>query len=333
MDKALKFSGYDYVFRIINGGHVAGYMDNYREAMAYLWKGWPDPVQAGSSAPRVQDVILLGETWQLVADDRHNAHGPASNARGEVFFVDGDRGIDRMDVDGRIQPFASDAGQVSSLSVGPQGELYSVSNQSGRVCRYDAAGKPSVIAEKIRGRYVQAMPDGGLYITSDPGTPGDSGIVYRLKDGKQTVVDTGLKSPTGLAVRPDQWLLAVADGRSKWAYSYQINPDGTLSNKERFFWLHVPDWEDDAAPEDVCYAKEGQIFIATNMGVQICADDGPTQVILPLPGNDRPIGLCLGGADRDTLFAFAGDKIYKRKVKMHGMGAFDPWVKVNGTKL
>lgn len=41
MDKALKFSGYDYQFRIINGGHVAGYMENYQEAMAYLWRGWP----------------------------------------------------------------------------------------------------------------------------------------------------------------------------------------------------------------------------------------------------------------------------------------------------
>ena len=39
MDKALKFSGYDYQFRIIDGGHVAGYAENYLEAMAFLWKG------------------------------------------------------------------------------------------------------------------------------------------------------------------------------------------------------------------------------------------------------------------------------------------------------
>ena len=48
MDKALKFSGYDYSFRIINGGHVAGYYDYYREAMSYLWKGWPE---AGPGRP------------------------------------------------------------------------------------------------------------------------------------------------------------------------------------------------------------------------------------------------------------------------------------------
>ena len=41
MDKALRFSGYDYFFRIINGGHVAGYYDYFREAMSYIWKDWP----------------------------------------------------------------------------------------------------------------------------------------------------------------------------------------------------------------------------------------------------------------------------------------------------
>jgi sugar lactone lactonase YvrE len=205
-----------------------------------------------------------------------------------------------------------------------------VSQESGHVIRFDAAGKGAVIAEGIHGRSILAMSDGGLYIT---GNDESGGAVWHLKDNTKTLVDSGLKYPTGLAVRPDQWLLAVADGQSKWAYSYQINPDGTLTNKERFFWLHVPDWEDDAAPEGVCYAKEGQIFIATNMGVQICADDGPTQVILPLPANDRPVGLCLGGADRDTLFAFTGDRIYKRKLKVHGIGAFDPFTKVNGAKL
>ena len=43
MDKALQFSGYDYFFRIINGGHVAGYYDSSRSD-ELLWKDWPKPV-------------------------------------------------------------------------------------------------------------------------------------------------------------------------------------------------------------------------------------------------------------------------------------------------
>jgi sugar lactone lactonase YvrE len=127
--------------------------------------------------------------------------------------------------------------------------------------------------------------------------------------------------------------LAVADGRSKWAYSYQIERDGKLANKEPFFRLHVADWDDDAGAESVCYAKEGQIFVATRSGVQICADDGPTQMILPMPDRSRVIGVCLGGPDFDTLYAFCGDKLWKRKLKIHALGAFSPWTSVRPTPL
>jgi gluconolactonase len=157
--------------------------------------------------------------------------------------------------------------------------------------------------------------------------------VWFVKDGKKTQVDSGLKHATGLAYRPDQWLLSVADGGSKWVYSYQINDDGTLINKERFFWLHVADWDDDAGPESVCYAKDGQMFVATRLGIQVCADDGPAQVILPLPDRARPLSVCLGGASGDTLFVFCGNKIFTRKVNAHAMGAFSPFMKINGSKL
>ena len=335
MDKALLFSGYDYFFRIIDGGHVAGYYDYFREAMSYIWKDWPKPVQAGPSAPRVRDVILPEETWQLVIQSCHDARGPACNAAGEVFFVDTPvNKIYRIESDGQyVRAFLSDAGHANGLSFGPEGQLYAVSSDTGKITSYDPSGKGSLVVDGIGGRYILAAPGGGLYVAGSGDEPGDSGMVWFVKDGKKTLVDSGLKLATGLAYRPDQWLLSVADGRSKWVYSYQLNADGTLSNKERFFWLHVPDGEDDAGAESVCYAKEGQMFVGTRFGVQVCADDGPTQVILPMPDRSRVIGVCLGGRDMDTLYAFCGAKIWKRKVKVHAMGAFTPWTKVRGASL
>jgi gluconolactonase len=334
MDKALRFSGYDYTFRIINGGHVAGYYEHFREAMSFIWKDWPRPIVAGPSAPRVRDIILPGEPWRLVADDRHDARGPACNARGEVFFVDiADNKIDRIGLDGKIQEFLPDAGQANSLSIGAKGELYAASSRTGKIMSYDASGRGSLVVDGLRGQYVIATPAGGLYVTSNGEKPGDLGEVWFVKGGKKTRVDSGLKFATGLAYRPDQWLLSVADGHSKWAYSFQINADGTLGNKERFFWLHVPDWEDDAGAESICYAREGQMLVATRWGIQVCADDGPTQVILPMPDRGRVHGVCLGGREMDTLFAFCGDKIWKRRVKVHAVGAFTPWTRVGATPL
>ncbi len=332
MDKALKFSGYDYFFRSINGGHVAGYYDYFREAMSYLWKGWPKPVQAGSSAPRVQDVLVPEEPWQLAAQGLQEARGAACSPNGEVFFVEAQANkISRIDLEGKVRAFLPDAGHANGLSFGAEGQLYAVSEQTGQVMRYEADGKATLVTTNLYGRHIQAVPNGGLYVSG--GSKKEEGSVWFVREGQTTLVDSGLKRATGIALRPDQWLLSVAEGQSKWAYSYQANPDGSLSHKERFFWLHVPDWEDDAGAQGLCYAREGQMLVATRLGVQVCTDDGPTQAILPLPDHSRVDSVCLGGPDMDTLFAFSGDKIWKRKVKIHASGAFSPWTKVTGGKL
>ncbi|MEP6667640.1 MAG: RICIN domain-containing protein [Chthoniobacter sp.] len=339
MDKALKFSGYDYQFRIIDGRHVAGYMDNWQEAMAYLWKGWPEKVKAGPSAPRAQDVLLPGEGWQQVGQGYNTITSAACNASGEVFFTDTkDKKIYRFNTDGQVKVFVSEPNFPNSLSVGADGRVYAVLQRG--VISYDNTGQGSEVPIEngwVSGGSILSMPDGGLYITGLGVVTKDSEAVeygvWYIKDGKKTLVDNGLKTPTCLAYRPDQWLLCVAHEFSKWGYSYQINADGTLTNKERYFHFHVADWDDDAGTHGLCYAQEGQMFVATRTGVQISADDGPTQVILPLPDNSRVMAVCLGGKDLDTLYAFSADKIWKRRVKVHATGAWAPWVKVNGTKL
>ncbi len=329
MDKALKFSGYDYRFHIINGGHVAGYYDHHREAMAFLWKDWPKPVAAGASAPRAQDMLLPGEGWRLLADHLPGILSPATNAAGEVFFIDTHTNrIRRIGLDDRVADFA-DAAQANALSFGAKGELYAASAQTGKILAYDAGGQANEILAGLKARQLLATPQGGLFLS---GEGGDEGVWF-IKDGKKTLVDADLKQATGLALRPDQWILAAADGRSKWAYSYQTNTDGKLANKEKFFWLHVNDWDDDAGASGAIYAKEGQLILATRAGLQVCADDGPTQVILPLPDHARAFGVALGGKELDLLFVFTADRIWCRKVKVHAAGAFSPWTKVNGTRL
>ncbi len=334
MDKALKFSGYDYQFRIIDGGHVAGYGENYLEAMTFLWKGWPERVKAGPSAPRAQEIIIPDEGWQLLAEGFKSTRGPSTNAAGEVFFADTTANkIHRIDLDGSVKEFASDTGNAHCVTIGADGKLYTISEKSGKLMSYDEKGSASVVMEDILGHSILATPSGGLYVTVNGDKPNAPATVWFIKDGKRTQVDKGLKFATGMAYRPDQWLLSVVDGHSKWVYSYQMNEDGSLTNKERFFPLHVADWEDDAGAECVCYSLEGRQFIATKSGVQISADDGPTQVILPMPDRSRVTGVAIGGKDKDTLFAFCGNKIWKREIQQHAMGAFTPWTKVNGTKL
>ena len=105
---------------------------------------------------------------------------------------------------------------------------------SGESLANDRSGQSRVVADGIPGNYVLARPEGSLDVTSTVDKADGTGQVWLVKDGRKTLVDSGLKSATGLAYRPDQWLLSAADGQSKWVYSYQIQPDGSLTSKVLF---------------------------------------------------------------------------------------------------
>jgi gluconolactonase len=332
MDKALKFSGYDYQFLLLKGGHGVGWKDHFAEAMRFLWKGWPSPVKAGLSAPRIRDIILPEEGWQLVKGDFHDIRGAACNSKGEVFFTDMSMNkIYRIAADGNINEFRSNTGFCNGLSFGANDELYTVSTKTGKIMRYDTSGTQMLYADGIHGYYILANPDGGVYITGKDHL-NEPDKIWLVRDGRKDIVDYGLKSATGIAMTPDRNFLTIGEGQSHFAFSYQIMPDGKLVNRERFFSLHLQDWEENAGVEALCYDKEGHLYVATRLGIQVCTWDGPTQVILPLP-NGRVTGICFGGADLDMLFAFCGDKVYKRKLKNHALGAFTPWTAMKPGQL
>lgn len=282
----------------------------------------------------MRDILVPGMGWELVADGYGDARAPANNSKGEVFFLDvRDNTIRRIGLDGKVTLYSRDAGHADGLCVGPKDEIYTVSRATGKIVCYDGAGRRRSWATGIPGQYAVTTADGGLYVSGPGAAPADGSRIWLVKGGRKRVVDSALKRATGLAIRPDRWLLSAADGASKWVTSCRIAPDGSLADKERYFWLHVADADDDAGAESVCYSREGRMLVATRLGIQVSADDGPTQAILPVPDHARVVGVCLGGPAQDTLYAFCGAKVWRRVVKVHAIGAFSPWTQVNGTPL
>ena len=171
-------------------------------------------MRAGPGAPRVRDILLPDEPWRLVAEGRKDLGGATCNARGEVFFLDRPEDkVHRIDPNGKIREFLADAGHADALSAGPKGELIAASSRTGKVMSYDPSGRGSLVVEGLRGRHIFSTPAGGLYVTCRGDDPGEAGEVWFVEGGRKSRVDSGLKLATGLAYRPDRWLLAVADGR------------------------------------------------------------------------------------------------------------------------
>ena len=83
-------------------------------------------------------------------------------------------------------------------------------------------------------------------------------VVDMNKAGEKKVVDTGIKFPNGITTSPDQTLLYVAESRTHWVYSYVVQPDGSLTHKQNYFHLHVPDTADDAGADGMRTDRDGR---------------------------------------------------------------------------
>jgi len=336
MERALKFAGYEVDHVWGEGGHNGEQARQvFPAAMRWLWKGYPEPIKAGAGSSQLGEVAIPGEGWQLVGEGYKFTEGPTANAKGEVFFTDiPESKIWKVGLGGEVSPFVADSKRANGLHFGPDGRLFAIATGTQQVMVYDADGSnPQVIAEGIAGNDLVVLRDGGIYATNpNVAGPERSRVWYISPKGEKKVVDTGLNFTNGVAVSPDQSLLYVTEFRSRWVYSYQIQPDGSLAHKQKFYHLHVPDTADDAGADGIRADTAGRLYVATKMGVQVCDQAGRVSVILPTP-NGRASNLYFGGPEFDTLFVTAGDKVFKRKMKARGANAYQEPIKPPAPRL
>lgn len=324
MERALAFSGYEVNHVWGEDGHNGKQATEiFPEVMRWLWKDWPAPVKAGAGSPQLREILLPGEDWNLVAEGYTFTEGPAVNEKGEVFYNDVPKSKTyKIALDGTITTFLEDSKKGDGQAFGPDGRLYAVAGGAEQIIAYDPDGKATVIADGFRGNDIVVRHDGGIYVTN-PGWNGSdpSKVYYISPKGEKKVVDTGLKFSNGVTVSPDQSLLYVADSRTHWVYSYQIQPDGSLLYKQKYYHLHVPDTADDSAADGMRVDKDGRLYVATRSGIQVCDQAGRVNCIVPTP-NGRIANFCFGGPNFDTIYAACGDKVYMRKLKIKGSNAF-----------
>jgi sugar lactone lactonase YvrE/enterochelin esterase-like enzyme len=326
MERALVFAGYEVQHVWGDGGHDGKQSTMiFPDAMRWLWKDWPNPIKGGQTQnPTLGAILVPGEGWQLVSEGHKFVEGPAANAKGEVFFNDVTNSKTyKIGLDNKVTEFIADSKRGNGNAFGPDGRLYSVAMGEKKVFAYDADGKPTTIADGWVGNDITVAHNGNVYITNPPGDNENApSKVWLIKpNGEKIVVDTGLKYANGVTLSPDQTLLYVADYRSHWVYSYFIKPDGSLDNKQRFYWLHVPDTSDQSSADGIRVDRDGRLYVATNMGIQICDQAGRVQCIIPTP-NGKLSNFTFGGEYFDTLFATCGDRVYKRKLKVIGAQAW-----------
>ena len=192
-----------------------------------------------------------------------------------------------------------------------------------KIVAVNAQGKIRTVAERIAARGIVVTHDGAIYL-SEPGAHSDTpSRVWQIKASGKKVVDQGPLSASGVAFSPDGTLFYVAEKTTKWIYSYVVQPDGSFTDKQPYFWLHMTDVPNDSGAEDLAVDTHGNLYVATRMGIQVCDQNGRVRAILPLPTPSGPVrSLCFGGEHFDILYVTDGTQVFMRRLKVPG---FAPW--------
>jgi enterochelin esterase-like enzyme/sugar lactone lactonase YvrE len=323
---ALDMAGYDVVHNWGTGAHNGQHGGAiFPEAMRWLWRGGSAPITAGqpSRLPVMNAVLLPGEEWQLVSQGHRFTEGLTAAANGEVYFVEipGEQ-IFKVGLDGRVTLFKEKSGRVSGLRLGPDGRLYAAQGGTRRIVAYDTAtGAETVIAEDIPSNDLAIGRSGNIYVTDFA----NKQVWLITPRGDKRVVDTGILKPNGVALSPDQTLLLVADSASPLVYSFQIQPDGSLANKQPFYHLHMVEGAPESGADGIAVDRNGSLYVTSRLGLQVADQAGKVNSIVDKPQTGPLSNVAFGGRDLDELFVTNGDKVYKRKVRQKGVLNFaDP---------
>jgi gluconolactonase len=337
MERALTFAGYEVNHAWGNYGHNGNQGTAiFPQVMRWLWKDWPKPVAKGNSKNQfLNDLLIPGEDWELVGQGYQFTEGTAVNAAGEVYYQDIPTSKTyKVGLDGKLVTLNIDAKKASGTYFGPDGKRYTVAGGTKQILSYDANEKETVIADSIAGNDLVVAKNGNIYVTAPDGTTKPGKLYLVRPNGEKVVVDDGLKFPNGVTLSPDQTQLYATESATHWVWIYKIKPDGTLTYKQHYGWLHVPDTDENAWPDGIRCDTAGRAFVASKMGIQILDQLGRVNAILPTPpSNGQPSNICFGGPGFDILYVSCADKVYRRKLKTRGCNSFNDPIKPGNPRM
>ena len=331
MESALTFAGYDVAHAWGKHGHDGGVGGNVLpDVLRWMWRDYPAPIAAGRSQnDKLGETLADGSGWEMLADKVKGANGVMANSqsKGNVLVLVRSLSFTNDTESGMGLHVSEDDNQVVYEVVGSDdadgafdtnGSSYVLDKTNRSIVIGKGEGTGSIA--DVSGSRIVVRHDGTIYV-SEPGEHPDlPSKIWMIKpNGEKKVVDEGLHSVSGIAFSTDGTLFFAAEKTTKWIYSFVVQPDGTLTDKQPFYWLHTDDITGESGAEDLAVDTHGNLYVATRLGVQVCDQSGRVRAILPLPTPCGPArGICFGGPQFDELYVTDGTHVFKRKMKVSG---------------
>lgn len=332
MASALAYMGYDVRFDHAEGyGHNSDFGSaHFPDAMRWLWRSETHSSKIDTSGDLGGDLTLLdllipGESWELVAEDLGFADALCADKSGNLYFCDmKEPGVYRFDAVNGTKSKISDE-SVSGLEFNPDETLlYACQGSQSRVISIDPNnGTVKTVAEGVKPNDLAVTKDGFILFTQT----GKSEVVrIDPKSGEVSVADTGITKPNGIALSNDGGTLAVSDYGGTHTWTFRVNTGGVLDAKMptmpmrlridpkgEFNFNEEPPYVAVSKGDGMAVDRKGRFYVTSDLGVQIFDPTGRPCGVLPKVDEDQPLTSCmLAGEGYNTLFIAQGKKIYKR---------------------
>ena len=292
MESAFNFAGYELFHHWNRGNHSIKYGTlAFPDAMRWLWKGYPAKVQKGwSNNGMLQDILDPATDWQeipLPIDIESELYATADSS---VVFASRAH-IHKVSL-------ARTCTHVGVLKAGER--LLGDGLTARGSCLYKEGVK---VAEGLSGlQAVQELADGKYLALCDS---------KAKSKGNVWVLHAGTKA---LAITPDYRMCVTSEESTHHLISTIIGKGGEMKYSEPFYYLHDLSNGAKQMAGNMAFDTKGNLYVATEMGVQVADHNGRVRAILSLPAGGVK-SLAFSG---HYLYVVCGNKLFVSKMKAEG---------------
>lgn len=258
----------------------------------------------------------MGEV-SVAADGFLFVEGPVwRRTEGVLLFSDvfGDR-IHQLNPDGEVTEFRSPSNRTNGIAIDTNGLLLTAEFTTRRLTRTEANGDIVVVADTFEGSRLNetndiiVRGDGTIYFT-DPSFVGierelEFNGLFRVSPEGTLIAEwrgTTDSQPNGIGLSPDESILYVADTSMSAVYRFAVASDGSLQQLEALS-------TDAPSADGLTIGVDGNIWVATEEGIQVYAPDGSLWGTIDVPL--QPSNCAFGGADENILYVTARETLFQ----------------------
>lgn len=301
----------------------------------------PDKPSVGSlqkPAPEIPGVIRAGTLPEVLLSGLTSSDDPiAWSEAGIVFSEPVANRVLRLDAQGKMSTLVEGLHEPLGMSIDQKGRLFSLQGMDGYtgVLTIWPRASAATIATTFNGQPFSRPNDmvldkrGGVYL-SDPGlTAGQALLVEKARGGQPLgprlppavyyvplggnaiKVADGIARPNGVQLSRDEKTLYVNDTSGINAFAFDVQADGTLTNRRNFANYkgrgRTPAGAETTASgaDGIVVDNDGRVYCITEAGVEVFTPQGQPLGIIPAictVVGGRCQGLAFAGPEKKTLY-------------------------------